>query len=176
MLKSLVLAIGLSGALTFAASAQISGQRGPIQIEADQLDFIDSEARAVYVGNVDAVQGDARIRAEQLTIYFEQRSEDGSSATALGGNMGDVQRLVAEGEVFYLTPTERARGDRGVYDYSTDTITLTGNVTVTRGENVIAGDTLVVDVANGISRVSSESRARGERVRTVIITDGQSDE
>ena len=78
MLKSLVLAIGLSGALTFAASAQISGQRGPIQIEADQLDFIDSEARAVYVGNVDAVQGDARIRAEQLTIYFEQRSEDGS--------------------------------------------------------------------------------------------------
>ncbi|OUY01008.1 MAG: lipopolysaccharide transport periplasmic protein LptA [Hyphomonadaceae bacterium TMED5] len=176
MLKSLVLAIGLSGALTFAASAQISGQRGPIQIEADQLDFIDSEARAVYVGNVDAVQGDARIRAEQLTIYFEQRSEDGSSATALGGNVGDVQRLVAEGEVFYLTPTERARGDRGVYDYSTDTITLTGNVTVTRGENVIAGDTLVVDVANGISRVSSESRARGERVRTVIITDGQSDE
>lgn len=176
MLKSLILAAGLMSALTFSASAQLSGQRGPIQIEADQLDFIDSEARAVYVGNVDAIQGDARIRAERLTIFFEQRSADGSSATALGGNVGDVQRLVAEGEVYYLTPSERARGDRGVYDYQTDTITLTGNVTVTRGENVIAGDTLVVDIANGVSRVSSESRARGERVRTVIITDGSGEE
>ncbi len=170
MLKSLVLATGLMTALTFSASAQLSGQRGPIQIEADQLDFIDSEARAVYIGNVDAIQGDARIRAERLTIYFEQRSEDGSSATALGGNVGDVQRLVAEGEVYYLTPSERARGDSGVYDYEADTITLTGNVTVTRGENVIAGDQLVVDLANGRSTVTSEGRTQGTRVRTVIIT------
>ena len=176
MLKSFVLATGLFTALTFSALAQISGQSGPIQIEADQLDFIDSEARAVYVGNVDAIQGDARIRAERLTIYFEQRSEDGSAATALGGNVGDVQRLVAEGEVFYLTPSERARGDRGVYDYTQDTITLTGNVTVTRGENVIAGDQLVVDLTNGRSTVTSESRARGERVRTVIITGGSEEE
>ena len=176
MLKSLVLATGLMTALTFSASAQLSGQRGPIQIEADQLDFIDSEARAVYIGNVDAIQGDARIRAERLTIYFEQRSEDGSSATALGGNVGDVQRLVAEGEVYYLTPSERPRGDRGVYDYEADTITLTGNVTVTRGENVIAGDQLVVDLANGRSTVTSEGRTQGTRVRTVIITDASEEE
>ena len=176
MLKSLVLATGLMTALTFSASVQLSGQRGPIQIEADQLDFIDSEARAVYIGNVDAIQGDARIRAERLTIYFEQRSEDGSSATALGGNVGDVQRLVAEGEVYYLTPSERARGDRGVYDYEADTITLTGNVTVTRGENVIAGDQLVVDLANGRSTVTSEGRTQGTRVRTVIITDASEEE
>ena len=176
MLKSLVLATGLMTALTFSASAQLSGQRGPIQIEADQLDFIDSEARAVYIGKVDAIQGDARIRAERLTIYFEQRSEDGSSATALGGNVGDVQRLVAEGEVYYLTPSERARVDRGVYDYEADTITLTGNVTVTRGENVIAGDQLVVDLANGRSTVTSEGRTQGTRVRTVIITDASEEE
>ena len=29
-------------------------QRGPIQIEADELTFLDKEGRAVYVGNVDA--------------------------------------------------------------------------------------------------------------------------
>ena len=86
--------------------------------------------------------------------------------------MGDVERLVAEGEVFYMTPGEKAKGDRGVYNYKNDQILLTGNVTLTRGENVIVGDRLIVDIEKGRSRVESNSRARGERVRTVIVTQG----
>ena len=57
-----------------------------------------------------------------------------------------------------------------------DTITLTGNVTLTRGENVIVGDRLVVDISEGRSRMESDSRAKGERVRTVIITEGEGEE
>ena len=172
MWKSLVSASGLVMALTFSAAAQISGQSGPIQIEADRLDFLDREGKAIYLGNVDAIQGDARIRAEKLTIFFDQKTSTNSEPGALGSAVGAVRSLVAEGSVFYMTPNEQAKGDRGEYDYKADTITLTGNVTVTRGENVIAGDKLVVDVKSGRSTISAESKARGERVRTVIITGG----
>lgn len=172
MWKSLVAGAGL--ALTVCsgtAFAQISGQSGPIQIEADRLDFLDREGKAIYLGNVDAVQGDARIRAEKLTIFFEQKADGGaSSATGLGGSVGEVRSLLAEGTVYYMTPTENAKGDRGVYDYAANTITLTGNVIVTRGENVIAGDTLVIDVDSGKSTVSANSKKKGERVKTVLIT------
>lgn len=171
MWKSLIVAGAVATALTAQASAQISGQSGPIQIEADQLNFLDRQGRAVYVGNVDAIQGDARIRAEKLTIFFEQ-NENADNSSAIGGSVGAVQRMVAEGEVYYMTPGERAKGDRGEYNYRNDTITLTGNVTLTRGENVIVGDELVVDLANGRSTVTSEGRTQGTRVRTVIVTEG----
>lgn len=173
MWKSLVSASGLVMALTFSASAQISGQSGPINIEADQLEFLDREGKAVYLGNVDAIQGDARIRAEKLTIFFDQDTPGSSdSGDSIGSNVGAVKSLLAEGSVYYMTPSEKAKGDRGVYDYDSDTITLTGNVTVTRGDNVIAGDNLVIEVASGVSRFTSDSKKKGERVRTVIVTNG----
>ncbi len=173
MWKSFVAASGLVMALTTGATAQISGNSGPIQIEADRLDFLDREAKAIYLGNVDALQGDARIRAEKLTIFFEQNENAAASenGNAIGGSVGEVKSLLAEGTVYYMTPAEKARGDRGEYDYDSNTITLTGNVTVTRGENVIAGDKLVINVDTGVSTVSSNSTKRGERVRTVLITD-----
>lgn len=176
MMKSVCVAAGLASLLTFSASAQLSAQRGPIQIEADELTFLDKEGRAIYVGNVDAVQGDARIRAEKLTIIFAKKEAAAGNSGGIGSGVGDVERLVAEGEVFYMTPGEKAKGDRGEYDYKKDQILLTGNVTLTRGENVIVGDRLIVDVAAGSSRVESDSRSRGERVRTVIVTEGNGSE
>lgn len=170
MWKSVWTAALMASVLPLNAHAQLSAQRGPIQIEADELTFLDKEGRAIYVGNVDAVQGDARIRAEKLTIFFAKKEANGNGG--IGSGVGDVERLVAEGEVFYMTPGEKAKGDRGVYNYKNDQILLTGNVTLTRGENVIVGDRLIVDIEKGRSRVESNSRARGERVRTVIVTQG----
>lgn len=170
MWKSIVFASGLLMAGNLGATAQISGQSGPINIEADQLTFLDREGKAIYLGNVDAVQGDSRIRAEKLTIFFEKKEGGGEENTSIGGGVGDVKSLLAEGTVYYMTPNEKAKGDRGVYDYASDTITLSGDVTVTRGNDVLAGDKLVIEVATGVSRFSSESKKKGERVRTVIFT------
>lgn len=174
MLKSFISAAGLTALMSFSAAAQISGNSGPIQIEADRLDFLDQENQAVYVGNVDAQQGDARIRAEKLTIFFEEGNAGGDES-AIGGSVGAVKRLLAEGTVYYMTPDEKARGNQGVYNYQDNTITLTGDVTVTRGENVITGDKLLINVGSGRSTISSNSKKRGERVQTVLITSNSAD-
>jgi lipopolysaccharide export system protein LptA len=54
----------------------------------------------------------------------------------------------------------------------TDQITLTGGVVVTRGLNVIKGDTLIIEVSTGKTTISSNTGPGGkpktERVRGVF--------
>ncbi len=45
----------------------------PINIAADKLDYFDKDKKAVYTGNVVAVQGDTRLNATVLTILFENK-------------------------------------------------------------------------------------------------------
>lgn len=141
------------------AFAQIGKAGGPVDIESDQLQVVDAERKAIFSGNVDAQQGDARLKSKTLTVFFAQKpaatSASQSAGEALGASFGEIERLVAEGDVLYLTPTERARGDYGVYEMKTDTITLTGGVVVTRGDNVIKGDKMTIEVSSGKTTIVS---------------------
>src|SRR5258707_756303 len=47
------------------------------------------------------------------------------------------------------------RSDLGVYDPKANTVVLTGNVSMTQGQNVIRGERLVVDLTTNTSRVES---------------------
>ena len=160
------------------ASAQIGKSGGPVDIESDQLQVIDAERKAVFSGNVDAQQGDARLKSRTLTVFFARNdtAQGGQTAgEALGASFGEIERLIADGDVLYLTPAERARGDYGVYEMRTDTITLTGNVIVTRGDNVIKGDKMTIEVASGKTTITSNAQAAGgkkpPRVRGVFQQD-----
>jgi lipopolysaccharide export system protein LptA len=156
-------ACGTPGAL-----AQIARQGGPIDITSEELQVLDAERAAIFIGNVDARQGDARLQTQRLRVEFAP----GSGGQGLGASFGEIQRLIAEGRVFYTTPREKAAGDRGVYNVETDEITLTGNVAVTRGDNVIAGDKIIIDVRGGRTTISSDqapTNGAPKRVRTVIV-------
>jgi lipopolysaccharide export system protein LptA len=49
-------------------------------------------------------------------------------------------------------------GDRGVFDMRTNTVTMHGNVLLTKDKNVLRGDRLVVDLTT-VFRGSIEQRA-----------------
>ena len=70
-----------------------------------------------------------------------------------------------------VTKDQNASGDLGVYDLQAKTITLTGNVIVSQGQNVIHGERVVVDTITGNARVES-SEGGGTvpgRVRALIL-------
>jgi lipopolysaccharide export system protein LptA len=50
----------------------------------------------------------------------------------------------------------------------TNTVTLSGNVVMTQGQNVLRGERLVVDLANGVSRVESGRNGQG-RVQGLFL-------
>lgn len=137
------------------AAAQIGDSGEPILVEADgSAEFLREQGRLVYSQNVRAVQGGTRITTDELTIICARSTEARRSAFE---SCTEIESVIAEGNVLYTTAEERIRGDRSVYDYRTDTITITGNVILTRGQDVVArGPKVVYDVANGRATITSE--------------------
>ena len=54
-----------------------------------------------------------------------------------------------------VSKDQNASGDLGVYDTKTKTITLTGNVVISQGKNVVRGERVVVNTTTGDARVES---------------------
>lgn len=177
---AVLLALALTGAALLSvagapsrAFAQLATSGGPIDVTANELEMIDAEKLAIWRGKVEALQGTNRMLADQLNIYFSGRSGPApAGAASPGRNWGDVQRLVAVGNVFFISPTQTARGEHAVYEVVPDTITMTGNVVVVTGENVVKGDKLVIKVKTGHATIVSNTpgRNQSQRVRGVFYS------
>ena len=158
----------------------------PVHIEAATLEVRDKDKQATFSGNVKVVQGDTGLRCKSLVVFYEQGDEDadksdksadktadqaGKSMTAATPGPGGAQkikRLEARGDVVVTQKEQTATGDLGLFDMKTNTVTLTGNVVMTQGQNVLRGDRLVVDLTNGVSRVESGKNGQG-RVQGLFL-------
>jgi lipopolysaccharide export system protein LptA len=135
-----------------------SQNRGqPVQIEAATLEVRDKEKIATFSGNVKVVQGDTTMRCSSLVVYYDAQPNSGSMKAASPGPGGSQQisRLEARGGVIVIQKDQTANGDIGVFDMKTNTVTLSGNVVVSQGANVMRGERLVVDMTTGVSRVDA---------------------
>lgn len=123
----------------------------PINIEAAALDYFDKEQKLVYTGNVVAVQGDSKLKCSVLVIYLPPKAEGQVSTPA---STSQVQHMDATGPVTMISKDQIGTGDHGVYDKVSDTVVLTGNVTLSQGPNVTKGDKLVYELKTGQARVT----------------------
>ena len=156
------------------AGAQQAAQQGsaegdePIEITADRLVLAQDQQLATFYGNVDAVQGDTTLRSDELRVYYTSSEERQAS-----GSDQSVRRLEAEGNVVITQPGETASGRSGVYDVLSRKMMLEGDVVLTRGQNVVRGDRLDVDLETSVSTVSSAQAPGGqrnrERVRALFV-------
>src|SRR5215472_16516233 len=168
-----------------AKPGQLENKDAPVQIEAATLEVHDKSKTAMFSGNVQVVQGDTTMRCRSLVVFYGQEvgigeAASGEATTAttgkstLGGSKGaqNIRRIEARGGVTVITKDQSASGDLGIYDLKTKTITLSGNVVVSQGQNVIHGERVVVDTETGNARVESgsagASAGSGGRVRALI--------
>ena len=173
----LLCAASLSLALTLGGSAvaQLAQGSGPIDLSANSLELIDAQHLAIWRGDVDALRGPDRLRSDVLNIYFsgkpgEEAATPSSGGAAPGRNWGKVDRMVAEGHVYFVSPTQNARSDHAIYELTPDTITMTGDVIVEQGQSVIHGEKLIIDVKTGHATMASaaETKSPSGRVRGVF--------
>jgi lipopolysaccharide export system protein LptA len=158
----------------------------PVQIEAASLEVRDKSKMATFSGDVQVVQGDTTMKCQKLVVFYGQEvgiaqagaqggapAPDAKPAPTLAGPKGaqNIRRIEARGGVTVITKDQNASGDLGVYDLIAKTITLTGNVVVSQGQNVIHGERVVVDTVTGNARVESNNQGGGatpSRVRALI--------
>jgi lipopolysaccharide transport protein LptA len=129
-----------------------AGSGGPMDIEADSLEVDDGKGLAVFRGDVIAHRGDQQIKSNSLHISYVA-----SGAGALPEGQDNIRRIIAEGDVVISAPDDQVvRGDKLDYDAKSSIITIAGNVTTTKGKNVIKGDKLVVNLETGESSFDTD--------------------
>ena len=166
------LAFALAAALCAAApcAAQVdTHSKAPIDITADQAEVINAKCEAIWHGSAEAVQDKSRLRADTLTVYSRSKGQSSNGQPSCGG----VDRIVADGHVFYVTPDQNARGDHAVYAQDSSQIVITGDVIVVKGEDVARGDKMVINTSTNEAQMQSNVTGAGKpgRVRAVVYPD-----
>jgi lipopolysaccharide export system protein LptA len=173
------LGLAFGAALGAAASAQSLQQdtQLPIEITADALEVVQPDRVATFSGNVDAVQGELVLSADQLRVHYrgsgEDQADDAGQAPPAAGRAGSIRRIEAIGNVSIASPRETATGEVGVYDVVGNLVTLEGAVVLSRDDNVIRGERLEMDLSTGRSRViakatSAQGAPPEQRVRAIF--------
>lgn len=179
--NALALALLLPVATT-AAFAQAEKERAvgfgnfgsskePIKIDANKLDVFDKEGRAVFSGDVVAVQGESTMKCTTMTVYYEQRNREGgaepaAAQAAQGPSESAIKKIDCKGPVTIVSRTQVATGDSATFDRGANKILLIGNAALSDGPNVTRGERVVYDINTGVASIDTKP---GGRVRALFV-------
>lgn len=150
----IVVGLAMSALLTGAAQAQLQSSyrldpSAPLNIGADESVYDPDSCTTTLRGRAEVTQDRTRLRAKTVkTIQSKGRA-----------NCGDISRVDATGDVFYVTPMQTIKADAAIYDLTNDLATFTGNVVAMQGKDVTATDRLVVNITTGAVQMNGRVRA-----------------
>lgn len=167
-MRSIILALLLVGA-TASARAQdapaaparmdgllgnfsLGGNRGPVNVAADEMEFDYKTMVLTYKGNVVVTQAEMTLRADTLRVTLVKEGPQ------------RAKEVVAEGNVRIDSGERHASGGRAVFDDAKRTVTLSDEARLSDGPNEVAGDRVVVFIDEQRSVVEGGP----ERVRAVL--------
>jgi lipopolysaccharide export system protein LptA len=134
----------------------LGGERGPVRIEADTMEFDYKTMVLTYRGKVSVSQADMTLHSDALTVTLEREGQR-------------PKEVVAEGGVLMTKGTRKASGGRAVFDDAKRTVTLSDQARLQDGPNEVAGERVVVYLDEQRSVVEGGP----ERVRAVLVPPNQ---
>ncbi|MGO4175038.1 LptA/OstA family protein [Bosea sp. TAF32] len=166
------------------ASSPLGGLGGdskePIKIDADKLDVLDKENKAVFTGNVVAVQGETTVRCTVMTVLYEGRNggQGGAGAAkpaaatpaAPNGNDSSIKRILCKGPVTVVSKTQAATSDNAEFDRANNVVIMTGNVALNDGPNITRGEKLTYNTVTGVANVET---TKGGRVQGFFVPNSE---
>ena len=95
---------------------------------------------------------------------------DFAPKTGASNQCGDLVRMRAEGSVYYVTPQQKVHGDTAVYEATSETLTVLGDVVATQGMNVLRGSRMVLNTRTGQGHMEggASGRNKSDRPRGVF--------
>ncbi|MCJ1900798.1 MULTISPECIES: lipopolysaccharide transport periplasmic protein LptA [Paracoccus] len=146
VILSLTLAAGptLGQAAGFGRAQDI---KEPVEVTADSLTVDQKTGQATFSGNVLIGQGAMRLSADSVTVTYAQ------------GDQRRISALHAQGNVTLASGEDAAEAQAADYDVETGTIVLTGDVLLSQGGNLLAGDKVTVNLESGTADASGRVRS-----------------
>ena len=99
----LAAALVAGAALAAPAAAQIAtNSKAPVDIVADDLVTNNSDCVATWTGNAEALQDNARLRADVIKIFNKPGQGKPAKSGSASSGCGDLERIEAHGNVFMV--------------------------------------------------------------------------
>jgi lipopolysaccharide export system protein LptA len=127
----------------------------PVKIRAGSLELREKDKMATFTGDVHVLQGDTEMHCKVLVVFYEEETGERTVKAADPGPGGDrqIRRIEAKGDVVVVQKDQNATGDAATFNMRENTVTLVGNVVVTRGVDILRGQRLTVDLTSGVSKM-----------------------
>ncbi|MFD1795019.1 lipopolysaccharide transport periplasmic protein LptA [Paracoccus aurantiacus] len=154
MRRATIFAFLMSGLTALPVAAQTVAFGGmkadtsaPVELAADNLTVNQSNGQAEFTGNVRIGQGQMKLSADKVVVQYVQ------------GDTKKIDNLEATGNVTLVNGADAAEAQQATYEVSSGNITLIGDVLLTQGENVMSGDKILVNLADGTAQASGRVRS-----------------
>lgn len=151
MLRVVLSVLFLSAMPAVAQNVAFGGMKAdtsaPVEVAADNLSVNQADGSAVFTGNVVIGQGEMRLGADEVTVIYAE------------GGQSRIQSLRATGKVTLVSGQDAAEAGAADYDVASGKVTLTGDVVLTQGANVLTGDRMQVDLGEGSAQVQGRVRS-----------------
>jgi lipopolysaccharide export system protein LptA len=143
---------------THTTTTSITGSKhdnsAPINISSDNFQGDMETKIGTYIGNVIAIQGDYKLRADKMNVHVVN---------------GKASKIDGTGNILFNSGIETASGDTGVYDLDAHTITLDGKVVLTKEKDVMRGTHLVMNLDTNKAYLTAKGMPGGGRVQGLFI-------
>jgi lipopolysaccharide export system protein LptA len=123
----------------FAFAAKATGN---VQVEADQMEIIDTEQKTIFTGNVISTRPSETIKSDEMVVTnIDVKQPDGTLKSV-------TDKVNAKGNVVITTKTQTITGTLAVFNVQANTLEVTGAVRVVQGSTNLTGNRLVVNLDN----------------------------
>jgi lipopolysaccharide export system protein LptA len=99
----------------------------PIEITSRQLEADGAVRKVRFIGDVVAKQGDVKLYAPEMVLFYDQQRQG-------------IERMEALSGLRVVQGARTAQANKGVFFAKEEKIVLTGSARVTKGESYLEGD------------------------------------
>ena len=128
----------------------------PINIEADRMTSTEKSSSVTFIGDVDAKQGDVRIRCDKMVVYYtDNKAGKAKKAKKSAGKdtTSQIDKLICTGNV-EITRAEWLGTSRIMHYLAKERqVILTDHAKAWQGQNMVSGDKIIYYLDEGRSEV-----------------------
>jgi lipopolysaccharide export system protein LptA len=138
----------------------------PIHIEANRMTSTEKSNSVVFTGDVDAKQGDVRIRSDEMTVFYnalespaKPKDKKKPIQQAEKKATQQVEKLICVGNVEVTRGEWLGTAKKMLYLSKERQVILTDNAKAWQGQNMVSGEKIIYYLDEGRSEVIGGSKA-----------------
>ncbi|MGB3210622.1 MAG: lipopolysaccharide transport periplasmic protein LptA [Desulforhopalus sp.] len=139
--------------LFFVVPASGYASEDPIHIEADRMTSTERTSSVVFTGEVDAKQGDVRIRTDEMTVYYTQKDTEKKNLEGENSASQQVEKLICVGNVEITRGEWLGTSKKMIYLSKERQVILTEDAKAWQGQNMVSGEKIIYYLDEGRSEV-----------------------